>query len=135
MGSPSRNVQYHPPRLSEDRLNLPQPHSPSLPYTLLREIGNAPGRTVGLFAATPFDFGGSHRHAGTVHPKVHRGRRRRCGLAAGALVGGDLAAEHLGTAFDLPGLDSYPGQDRQQLARLGEADLGRRQSHHPRGGW
>ncbi len=31
MGSPSRNVQYHPPRLSEDRLNLPQPHSPSLP--------------------------------------------------------------------------------------------------------
>ena len=28
---PSRNVQYHPPRLSEDRLNLPQPHSPSLP--------------------------------------------------------------------------------------------------------
>ena len=45
MGSPSRNVQYHPPRLSEDRLNLPQPHSPSLPYTLLREIGNAPIRT------------------------------------------------------------------------------------------
>ena len=30
MGSPSRNVQYHPPRLSEDRLNLSQPHSPSL---------------------------------------------------------------------------------------------------------
>ena len=44
MGSPSRNVQYHPPRLSEDRLNLPQPHSPSLPYTLLREIGNAPAQ-------------------------------------------------------------------------------------------
>ena len=42
MGSPSRNVQYHPPRLSEDRLNLPQPHSPSFAYTLLREIGNAP---------------------------------------------------------------------------------------------
>ena len=39
MGSPSRNVQYHPPRLSEDRLNLPQPHSPT---ALLREIGNAP---------------------------------------------------------------------------------------------
>ena len=31
MGIPSSNVQYHPPRLSEDRLNLPQPHSPSLP--------------------------------------------------------------------------------------------------------
>ena len=46
MGSPSRNVQYHPPRLSEDRLNLPQPHSPSLPYTLLREIGNAPFFTL-----------------------------------------------------------------------------------------
>ena len=44
MGSPSRNVQYHPPRLSEDRLNLPQPHSPSFAYTLLREIGNAPLR-------------------------------------------------------------------------------------------
>ena len=27
----SEPVQYHPPRLSEDRLNLPQPHSPSLP--------------------------------------------------------------------------------------------------------
>ena len=39
MSSPSRNVQYHPPRLSEDRLNLPQPHSPT---ALLREIGNAP---------------------------------------------------------------------------------------------
>ena len=43
MGSPSRNVQYHPPRLSEDRLNLPQPHSPT---ALLREIGNAPGRVL-----------------------------------------------------------------------------------------
>ena len=26
--------RYHPPRLSEDRLNLPQPHSPSFAYTL-----------------------------------------------------------------------------------------------------
>ena len=43
MGSPSRNVQYHPPRLSEDRLNLPQPHSPT---ALLREIGNAPPMTL-----------------------------------------------------------------------------------------
>ena len=42
MSSPSRNVQYHPPRLSEDRLNLPQPHSPT---ALLREIGNAPRAT------------------------------------------------------------------------------------------
>ena len=42
MGSPSHNVQYHPPRLSEDRLNLPQPHKSIFAYTLLREIGNAP---------------------------------------------------------------------------------------------
>ena len=47
MGSPSRNVQYHPPRLSEDRLNLPQPHSPYFAYTLLREIGNAPPSSAG----------------------------------------------------------------------------------------
>ena len=53
MGSPSRNVQYHPPRLSEDRLNLPQPHSPSFAYTLLREIGNAPGRTFRLVPDEP----------------------------------------------------------------------------------
>ena len=43
MGSPSRNVQYHPPRLSEDRLNLPPASQSIFAYTLLREIGNAPG--------------------------------------------------------------------------------------------
>ena len=47
MGSPSRNVQYHPPRLSEDRLNLPQPHSPSLPTHCTapgnRECARQPG--------------------------------------------------------------------------------------------
>ena len=59
MGSPSRNVQYHPPRLSEDRLNLPQPHSPSLPYTLLREIGNAPQSKGGLERPDILPFLGS----------------------------------------------------------------------------
>ena len=43
MGSPSRNVQYHPPRLSEDRLNLPQPHSPSLPTHCSGKSGMRPG--------------------------------------------------------------------------------------------
>ena len=42
MGSPSRNVQYHPPRLSEDRLNLPQPHSPSLPTHCSGKSGMRP---------------------------------------------------------------------------------------------
>ena len=42
MGSPSRNVQYHPPRLSEDRLNLAQPHSPSLPTHCSGKSGMRP---------------------------------------------------------------------------------------------
>ena len=44
MGSPSRNVQYHPPRLSEDRLNLPQPPSPSLPTHCSGKSGMRPPR-------------------------------------------------------------------------------------------
>ena len=44
MGSPSRNVQYHPPRLSEDRLNFPQPHSPSLPTHCSGKSGMRPQR-------------------------------------------------------------------------------------------
>ena len=53
MGSPSRNVQYHPPRLSEDRLNLPPASQSIFAYTLLREIGNAPDvkAAIVLFAA------------------------------------------------------------------------------------
>ena len=55
MGSPSRNVQYHPPRLSEDRLNLPQPHSPSLPTHCTapgnRECAPPPDPLPGLAAA------------------------------------------------------------------------------------
>ena len=47
MGSPSRNVQYHPPRLSEDRLNLPQPHSPSLPTHCSGKSGMRPLRFAG----------------------------------------------------------------------------------------
>ena len=46
MGSPSRNVQYHPPRLSEDRLNLPQPHSPSLPTHCSGKSGMRPFRVA-----------------------------------------------------------------------------------------
>ena len=62
----------------------------------------------GSLATASFDFGGTHRHAGTVQPEVHRGRRRRRGLLGdGALVGGDLASERLGTALELPRLDTY----------------------------
>ena len=42
MGIPSSNVQYHPPRLSEDRLNLPQPHSPPLPTHCSGKSGMRP---------------------------------------------------------------------------------------------
>ena len=52
MGSPSRNVQYHPPRLSEDRLNLPQPHSPSLPTHCSGKSGMRPFRFDALAAYT-----------------------------------------------------------------------------------
>ena len=53
MGSPSRNVQYHPPRLSEDRLNLPQPHSPSLPTHCSGKSGMRPFQTGGGCSRTP----------------------------------------------------------------------------------
>ena len=42
MGIPSSNVQYHPPRLSENQLNLPQPHSPSLPTHCSGKSGMRP---------------------------------------------------------------------------------------------
>ena len=48
MRSPSRNVQYHPPRLSEDRLNLPQPHSPSLPTHCSGKSGMRPSLLAGI---------------------------------------------------------------------------------------
>ena len=44
MGIPSSNVQYHPPRLSENQLNLPQPHSPSLPTHCSGKSGMRPLR-------------------------------------------------------------------------------------------
>ena len=53
MGSPSRNVQYHPPRLSEDRLNLPQPHSPSLPTHCSGKSGMRPSRRHSLSMSCP----------------------------------------------------------------------------------
>ncbi len=93
------------------------------------------GRTVGLLAAAAFDLGWAHRHAGAVQPQVHRRHGRRGGLLGDrALVVSDVASERLGTALDLPGLDIHPGQGGQPLARLGEAALGRRQSHQPRDG-
>ena len=74
MGSPSRNVQYHPPRLSEDRLNLPPASQSIFAYTLLREIGNAPPqhylaplRDGGKSQATPTGF--FQREQGTRMPK------------------------------------------------------------------
>ena len=54
MGSPSRNVQYHPPRLSEDRLNLPQPHSPSLPTHCSGKSGMRPFMVLGFCIGGPF---------------------------------------------------------------------------------
>ena len=53
MGSPSRNVQYHPPRLSEDRLNLPQPHSPSLPTHCSGKSGMRPRAVLVRVPARP----------------------------------------------------------------------------------
>ena len=50
MGIPSSNVQYHPPRLSENQLNLPQPHSPSLPTHCSGKSGMRP---VQLHASLP----------------------------------------------------------------------------------
>ena len=67
MGSPSRNVQYHPPRLSEDRLNLPQPHSPSLPTHCSGKSGMRPCLDVDHFAESD-----NSRDAGSTRP-AHAG--------------------------------------------------------------
>ena len=72
MGSPSRNVQYHPPRLSEDRLNLPQPHSPSLPTHCSGKSGMRPRRTPPLLCA-----GG----AGTIPACARKSPSRRLGAS------------------------------------------------------
>ena len=72
MGSPSRNVQYHPPRLSEDRLNLPQPHSPSLPTHCSGKSGMRPH----LQSANEHDV---QAVAQRLH--AHGGARRRGSVA------------------------------------------------------
>ncbi len=92
-----------------------------------------PGRVVGLLSASAFDLGGAHRHAGAVQPQVHRRRGGGRRLGHGALVGGDLASQGFGGAFDLLGVDRHSSQRPQQFVRLGEADLGRHQPDHPRG--
>ena len=81
MGSPSRNVQYHPPRLSEDRLNLPQPHSPSLPTHCsgksgMRPIGDNPSieRTLG-YSSTLYFIMKPHGLAEFRIPWVQAGKR------------------------------------------------------------
>ena len=92
------------------------------------------GRPVGLLAAPAFHIGLAHRHAGAVKPQVHRRRRAGCGLDPLAFVGRDLAAQRFGGALDLFGVDRHAGQIPHPLARFGEADARRRQSHHPRRG-
>ena len=76
MGSPSRNVQYHPPRLSEDRLNLPQPHSPSLPTHCSGKSGMRPPGTAAAQARTP-DIGNHPFLKTTETPQTRRSMPRK----------------------------------------------------------
>ena len=89
------------------------------------------GRTVRLLAAAAFDLGGAHRHTGAVQPQVHGRRGAGDGFGHIAFVGGDLTSQGFGGALDLLGLDAHRGQFPQQVAGRGEAEVGRRQPHHP----
>ena len=75
MGSPSRNVQYHPPRLSEDRLNLPQPHSPSLPTHCSGKSGMRPWFPVAGPAARRPAGRGRRGDQPLPRPRLRRTRR------------------------------------------------------------
>ena len=107
MGSPSRNVQYHPPRLSEDRLNLAQPHSPSLPTHCSGKSGMRP--------ATLDDLGDelSGRRSGLLGP-TDQPRRRPLGMRA-------VGARHvLAMGGRLPVV--APPVRRQSLAAIEDLD-------------
>ena len=109
MGSPSRNVQYHPPRLSEDRLNLPQPHSPSLPTHCSGKSGMRPHRLAGRGLR-------ALRHA--VRVEVAAGRRirdvaRRI-VARGSAAG--LRRGHFNQPSRSPSLQRLTGP--RQIVRL-----------------
>ncbi|OGP85360.1 MAG: hypothetical protein A2Y95_02500 [Deltaproteobacteria bacterium RBG_13_65_10] len=63
-------------------------------------------------------------------PRYIGGRSRGFGLNDAALVLGDLAAEPLGRALDLLGVDRDAGQLVHQFAPLGEADHRPDPAHH-----
>ena len=94
MGSPSRNVQYHPPRLSEDRLNLPQPHSPSLP-THCTAPGNRECALCRLGLAA-----GKATHAAGFHPTAVIGAM---GAAAAVAAATGAPAAATVNAFGIAG--------------------------------
>ena len=83
-------------------------------------------RAVALLAGPAAHLLRAHRHAGAVGAEIHgRGRGVLAGEHLRPLGGGDLAAERLGGAFGALDPDMDAGQFRQQLAGVGEADLGR----------
>ena len=86
MGSPSRNVQYHPPRLSEDRLNLPQPHSPSLPTHCSGKSGMPPAVRGKRSAEHPSGNTPWHRGA----ERGRSGAGRTCGGSSAGYMGASV---------------------------------------------
>jgi len=92
------------------------------------------GRAVGLLARAARELRRPHGDAGAVQAQVHRRRRGRLGLDHVAFVLSDLAAERLGGALDLLGIERHAGELAHQLPAFLEADHRRCQPHHARHG-
>ena len=138
MGSPSRNVQYHPPRLSEDRLNLPQPHSPSLP-THCTAPGNRECAPLRRAPAAQLDrvrelLGGMIEVDQPQHLCRREPERGDEALEAspdpGRAVGDE---EHLvsGVEADLPRVRQQQGEDRLRSPERAVDDRGPRLRRSP----
>ena len=85
----------------------------------------------GCLPRRPSTSAGRTGTPGTVQPQVHGRRGAGDGFGHIAFVGGDLTSQGFGGALDLLGLDAHRGQFPQQAAGRGEAEVGRRQPHHP----
>jgi hypothetical protein len=93
------------------------------------------GGTIRLLASAAGDYGGAHRHTGTVHPQVHGGSHCAHRLHATAFVVGDFGAQRFGGSFHLLDTDFDSRQLVEQRAAFRKAHQRRRAAGHPQNSW